>query len=234
MKELALLLSEGKGKKDEWANTWGFCSCTGEFEGSLGVLSAKWQTSVSAAAQDPRLIISSLSKCSGIRVWMLARCLGKDFGYITSPDSQGEEACGLLCGKAAGYKAHLWCWVQGKQALRSILAGVPILLGQPCWQRSQREEIMSPLYCHCLPWYPGTSCVRQWRTAGSLGMKRCLPGRRENILQQQVRKQNFFPLSVQLVNIIVLSPLHFNCSTSFEMWLLFGDPPALNFGVTQD
>lgn len=60
------------------------------------------------SAQNPCLIISYLYRCSVIRVWMLARHLGKDLGYNSSPDSQGEKACGLLYGRATGYKDHLW------------------------------------------------------------------------------------------------------------------------------
>lgn len=110
MKESVLLFSEPERgrRKDKWDSIWVFCSCAAEFKGNPQALSAEWQTRASAAAQDPCLIISYLNKCSGIRVWMLARQLGKDLGYISSPDSQGEKACGLLSGRATAYKERLW------------------------------------------------------------------------------------------------------------------------------
>lgn len=110
MKESVLLFSEPEGgrRKDKQDSIWVSCSCAAEFKRNPQALSAEWQTCASAAAQDPCLIISYLNKFSGIRVWMLARQLGKDLGCISSADSQGEKACGLLCGRAAGYKERLW------------------------------------------------------------------------------------------------------------------------------
>lgn len=102
---------------------------------------------------------------------MLARHLGKDLGYISSPDSQREKVCGWLCGRATGYKERLWLWIQGKQTLKSILAVVFTSPGQPHWQGSRRGEIMSQLYSYC----PDTSCLRRQRTAGRLGKKHYLP-----------------------------------------------------------
>lgn len=95
LKESALLFSEPEGgrRKDEWDSIQVFCSCAAEFKRNSQALAAEWQTCASAAAQDPCLITSYLNKCSGIRVWMLGRHLGKDLGYISSPDSQGEKAC---------------------------------------------------------------------------------------------------------------------------------------------
>lgn len=79
-----------------------------DFKENPQALPAERQICTSATAQDPCLVISFLNKGSGIRVWMLARHLGKDLGHNRSPDSQGEKACGLLCGRATGYKEHLW------------------------------------------------------------------------------------------------------------------------------
>ena len=64
--------SQRKGK-DKWDSIQAFCSCAAEFKRNPQALSAEWQSCALAAAQDSYLIISYLNKCSGIRVWMLAR-----------------------------------------------------------------------------------------------------------------------------------------------------------------
>lgn len=172
-----------------------FCSYAAVFRRNPQALSAEQQSCTSATAQGPCLIVSYLNKCSGIRVWMLARHLGKDLGYNSSPDSQGEKACGLLCGRGTGYKEYLWLWVQDKQTLKSILADVSTLLGQHHWQGSQRAEIMSWLYsqCHC----HGTrhlmhSKVEDWRQYGG---KHCFSWRQDNLPVDQLLLESSCGLS---------------------------------------
>lgn len=165
MKELARLFSEPEGRrtKDEWTSAWVFCSCAAVFQRNPQALSAEWQTCALAAAQDPCLIISYLNKCSSIRVWLLARHLGKDLVYISSPVSQGEKACGLLCGRAAGYEVFVA--LSPRQTDPKKHSGyVSTLPGQPCWQESQGGEIMSSLYCHCA--HHGTQAHYAFRGRG--------------------------------------------------------------------
>lgn len=151
---------EGRRRKNERISTQTLCSCAAEFKRNPQALSAERQICTSATAQDPCLIISYLNKCSSIRVGMLARHLGEDLGYNSSPDSQGEKACGLLCGRAIGYKEHLWLWVQDKQTLKKhsgwcvhITRPAP-LAGEP----KSRNHVLVVLSLP-LPWYPDTSCI---------------------------------------------------------------------------